>query len=112
MPLDPLLRYFTAEKQGGTLCLALGVVALGLSIWLWRGGGPFRAMAIPLTLVALFQVGVGVGLLARTDRQVARQSAGLASEPAATKAAELARMDRVNASFKVIEVVEVVLIGC
>ena len=107
---DPLTDYFAGEKQAAVLCLVLGALALAFSGWLWREHGPFRAMAAPLVLVGLVQLGIGVGLLARTDKQVAALRAALQREPAAARAAELGRMDRVNANFRMVEIVEAVLI--
>jgi hypothetical protein len=107
---DPIEVYFTGEKQGAAACLALGAVALGFSLWAWRSDGAFRAVAIPVVLIGLLQLGIGVGLFLRTDKQVATLRADLLAQPADARAKELARMDRVNASFTVIEYVEAALI--
>jgi hypothetical protein len=108
---DPLTVYFTGEKQAGALCLALGVVALAFSIWVWRSHAPFRAMAVPVVLISLVQLGIGGTLVARTERQVGTLKADLAREPAAARAQELTRMDRVNASFTAFKILEAVLIA-
>jgi hypothetical protein len=110
-PFAPLQQYFDAEKQGALWCLALGAVAVGLTIWLWRAHGPFRAMAIPLALIGLVQLGIGVGLLARTDGQVATLKRELTASPGPAKAKELGRMENVNRSFTIIEIAELVLIA-
>jgi len=110
MNLEPLLRYFQGEKQAGVLCAALGVAALALSLWVWRAGSPFRTMAVPLAVVALVQLGIGVGLTARTGPQVARLTARWSAEPDAAKTDEATRMERVNTSFKMVEGLEVGLI--
>jgi hypothetical protein len=47
----------------------------------------------------------------RTGRQASRLLAGLQRTPAQVKADELARMSRVNASFRLVEAAEVILIG-
>jgi hypothetical protein len=114
MSLEPLLRYFQGEKHAGVLCAALGLVALALALWVWRAGSPFRTMAFPLGLVALVQLAVGVGLYLRTPPQVAALTARLGGDPDAAqvaRSAELARMQRVNRNFKVVEAVEVALIA-
>ena len=107
---DPLAVYFAGEKQAGALCLAFGAAALAFSVWVWRAHAPFRAMAVPVALIGMLQLGIGVGLLARTDKQVATLRADLASEPAGARAKELARMDRVNAKFRIVKILEAVLI--
>jgi hypothetical protein len=106
MPTSELLAYFAAEKQGALLIAAIGVAAGALAAYLWFAGGPFRAMAVPLAVIGLGQLALGVGLFARTDPQIARLLGGLRARPQATVQAELARMERVNRSFKVIETVE------
>jgi hypothetical protein len=107
---DAIAVYFGGEKQAGALCLALGVLAAAFALWVWRGNVPFRMMAAPVGLIALLQLGIGVGLLARTDRQVATLRADLAADPPGARAAERARMERVNTNFKVVEWVEVGLV--
>jgi hypothetical protein len=110
--MEPLERYFAAEKEGALWLLALGVIAVGMTIWLVRAHGPFRAMAVPLALIGLGQLGIGVGLLARTDGQVAALTTGLRAEPETARERELGRMERVNANFTGVEIVEAVLIAC
>lgn len=107
---DPLLHYFTGEKAGALVCLSLGVVAILFSIWVWRSHATFRVMAIPIGLVGLIQLAIGAGLWARTDKQVTTLQAGLTAAPVAARQTELSRMERVNASFRVIEAIEAVLI--
>ena len=109
--LDPLVRYFQAEKAGGVILCVIGVAALVASILVWRGGWIFRAIAFPLGLVALAQIGVGAVLVARTDKQVAALKKGLAEEEATTRAKEIARVEKVNVSFRWIELAEVALLA-
>jgi hypothetical protein len=106
MPTSELLVYFAAEKQGALLLVGIGVAAWVLAASLWLSGSPLRATAWPLAAVGLAQIVFGVGLLLRTDPQVARLLEGLRSRPRATVALELARMQRVNRSFAVLEAVE------
>ncbi len=68
--MDELQRYFEAEKQGALWLIELAAVAFAVTVWLWRSQGPFRAMAIPIAITGLGQLGIGVGLFARTDKQV------------------------------------------
>jgi hypothetical protein len=109
--MDPLASYFDGEKQGALWCVGLGCAAAMLAAWLWRAHHPFRAMAAPLALIALAQLALGAGLWARTDGQVAELRAGLVAEPGPARERELGRMERVNANFKWIEIVEAALIA-
>jgi hypothetical protein len=108
--LGPLFRYFRAEKHAGLFCLVFGLIALLVSGWLWRADETFRAMAVPVALVALLQIAIGGVLAWRTDRQVNDLVAGLENNPAQAKAAELERMSRVYASFRLVEAAELILI--
>ena len=110
MPTSDLLVYFAAEKQGAVLLVGIGAASAVLAASLWFSGNPLRAMAWPLAVVGLAQIAFGVGLLLRTDPQVARLLEGLRSRPQATVALELARMQQVNRSFAVLEAVETVLL--
>jgi hypothetical protein len=110
MSTAELLGYFTAEKHGAVLIGAFGIISAGFAAYLWFTHSPFRAMAWPLLIIGAGQLALGAGLLIRTDSQVARLQAGLRFSPQVTVQSELARMKRVNRSFKVIEAVEVLLL--
>jgi hypothetical protein len=105
-----LHQYFDAERHAGLLAAALGLASMGLASYLWFGRSPFKAMAWPLVVIGMIELGVGVGLVIRTNPQVQTLEAGLRASPQATAASELARMIRVNRSFRLILGGEVVLI--
>jgi hypothetical protein len=107
---DPIAVYFAGEKHGALWCFGLGVAAAAFAVWVWRTQPQFRMMTIPVGLVALIQLGIGVGLYARTDKQVAHLRADLAEDHAVARSKELNRMERVNASFTMVEIVEAILI--
>ena len=65
-----LLVYFVGEKQESVLFLAVGLLAIGVAVWLWTTDHRFRLMALPLVVVALMQMVVGFTIYARTDAQV------------------------------------------
>lgn len=110
MSTSELLSYFTAEKQAAVVIAGLGVVSTILAVYLWLTGSLFKAMAWPLIIIGAGQLALGAGLLLRTDPQVARLQEGLRSSPQVTLESELARMAKVNRSFKVVEAVEVLLL--
>lgn len=105
-----LARYFAAEKFESVFFIAAGVVAIAVSLWLWRTGDPFRGMGFPLVAIGLIQLGVGGGVFLRTDRQVAALRAQLASSPAEFKAAELPRMETVQRNFAIYKWAEIALL--
>lgn len=103
------MTYFEGEKQGALIFGAVGVLAVMVSALVWRWGASYRAMVYPMLLIAAIEVGVCIGLQVRTDPQVARLTEQLRTDPAAMRKAELARITRVNTSFRIVEVVEIAL---
>lgn len=110
MSTSQLIFYFTAEKQGAILIAGIGLISCIFAAYLWLSASSFRAMAWPLIIIGAGQIAIGAGLLIRTDPQVARLQEGLRANPQVTVESELARMAKVNRSFKVIEATEVVVI--
>jgi hypothetical protein len=104
-----LSSYFFAEKWEGLAFVLVGVAAMALTAWLWRG--PYRGMGLPLVLVGLIQIGVGGSVFLRTDAQVAQLTAQLEAAPAAMVASELPRMERVMANFRLYKVIELCVLS-
>jgi hypothetical protein len=104
-----MLRYFAEEKAESVVFVLMGVVAIAVSVWLWRTGSAYRGMAYPLIGVALIQLVVGGTVFLRTDGQVAALTEQLGSAPAAYQAAELARMEVVMRSFALYKIIELAL---
>jgi hypothetical protein len=62
---EQLIAYFIGEKRGALILVLAGIVALATAIALLATRSSYRGMAVPLGLVALFELGIGVVLLAR-----------------------------------------------
>ncbi|MFM8465409.1 MAG: hypothetical protein ACKOA0_15190, partial [Burkholderiaceae bacterium] len=69
--LQDLQRYFSAEKSESLLFVAVGILAIGLAVWLLQDGHRLRSAAFPLIAIALIQLVVGGTVFLRTDGQVA-----------------------------------------
>jgi hypothetical protein len=110
VPSAELIDYFTAEKQGGFLLVALALAGLGFAAFLWATRSAFLAMAWPLIVLGLFQLVIGLAVALRTPGQVSSLEQGLQTSKAATVSAETQRMNTVNKNFRVVKVVEYVLI--
>jgi len=106
---DQLLTYFAGEKLGGIVAALLGVVALAVAIALVASRSSYRGMAVPLGLIALLELGVGIGVWARTEKQVATLLGELERAPAEMARAELVRMHTVMRNFRIIKIVELVV---
>lgn len=107
---DTLTAYFTGEKQGALVLIALGVLSLAAAALFWPARVGLRSFAVTLGVFAVLELALGVGLYARTDPQVARLLAQLETDPAGLAAAEGARMARVQRTFAIAIRVEVALI--
>jgi hypothetical protein len=106
---DALATYFGLEKVWALSIAAVGLALLGLAVWLWLARGEYRGMAVPLGVIALIEIGVGLGVGLRTDGQVAQLVAQLDASPAALASTELTRMAGVMRTFQLIKIVELVL---
>ena len=94
---DHMSSYFAAEKQESLIFIVVGLLAMGLSVWLWMNGHRLKSMAYPMVVIALMQITVGSTVYLRTDSQLSTLSAQLQSNPAALKVEETARMQTVIA---------------
>lgn len=108
--INHMNSYFTAEKQESLIFMAIGLVAIGISVWLWMNGHRLKSMAYPLVAIALMQMVVGGSVYLRTDTQVLTLSAQLQVNPAALKAEETTRMQTVMKNFSVYKAVEMLLL--
>jgi hypothetical protein len=109
-----LIRHFTAEKRASGRLLILGFGALVfLTILLARRSSEpaIRGLAGPLGLAALIQLGVGGVAYFRTDEQMAALSRQLEAAPQRFRDQELARLERVLASYRIYKVGELALCG-
>lgn len=108
--INQMSSYFTAEKQESLIFMAVGLVAIGISVWLWMNGHRLKSMAYPLAIIAMMQMVVGGSVYLRTDTQLSTLSAQLAANPAALKAEETTRMQTVMNNFSIYKAVEMVLL--
>lgn len=102
--------YFAAEKQESLIFIAVGLLAIGISVWLWMNGHRLKSMAYPLVIIALLQIVVGGSVYLRTDTQLSALSVQLQVNPAALRAEESTRMQTVMRNFSIYKAVEMVLL--
>lgn len=111
MPFPELTAYFTAEKQGGLLLIALAVASLALAGYLFATKSLFSAMAWPVLVLGGIELVIGISVASRADAQIAQIAAGLQSTRTVTITTEIERMARVNGTFTLITKVEIALIA-
>ena len=108
--INNMNSYFVAEKQESVIFMAVGLLAIGLSVWLWMNGHRLKSMAYPLVVIGLMQMVVGGTVYLRTDSQVSTLIAQLQVNPAAAKAAETTRMQTVMNNFSIYKSIEMLLL--
>jgi hypothetical protein len=102
--LDATQVYFQGEKiEALVFILPLGLLSLVFGGWLVTDGGSgfARGVAIPFLLMGLVMSTVGATVGFRTPAQVAAVESALHSDPPSARAAETARMAKVNGAWKI-----------
>ena len=110
MPPIELTEYFAAERQGGFVLVAMALAGFGFAFFLWIARSSFVAMAWPLVILGVLQIAIGLTVALRTPGQVATLEQGMANARAATVASETARMQKVNANFRIFKGIEIAVI--
>ncbi|CAN7593562.1 hypothetical protein [Acidovorax delafieldii] len=108
--INHMSSYFAAEKQESLIFIAVGLLAICISTWLWMNGHRLKSMAYPLVAIALMQMVVGASVYLRTDTQLSSLSVQLKANPAALKAEETTRMQKVMKNFSIYKAVEMLLL--
>jgi hypothetical protein len=108
--INHMSSYFAGEKQESLLFIAVGLLAIGISVWLWMNGHRLKSMAYPLVAIALMQIVVGASVYLRTDTQQSTLSVQLKANPAVLKVEETSRMQTVLKNFSIYKTVEMVLL--
>lgn len=111
MPFPELTAYFTAEKQGGLLLVALAAASLALAGYLFATKSLFAAMAWPVLVLGGIELVIGISVASRATAQIAEIEAGLQATRTVTITTEIERMARVNGTFTLIKQVEIALIA-
>jgi hypothetical protein len=108
--INNLSSYFAAEKQESVIFIFVGILAIGVSIWLWINGHRLKSMAYPLVIIGLMQMVVGSTIFFRTDSQVSALSTQLQQNPTAMRVEESARMETVMKYFSIYKAIEMMLL--
>ncbi len=111
MPAPELTAYFTAEKHGGLLLVALAAASVALAVHLFATKSVFSAVAWPVLVLGGIELVIGLTVATRTSAQLADIEAGLQARRTVTITTEIERMARVNGTFVLIKKVEMALIG-
>jgi len=107
---DAMTTYFNGERYAGLILAGVAITAIVTATLLFRAGGALRSLAITVSLVALAELALGVGLYVRTGPQVRRLHDQLIADEVAFYSDEGARMARVQRNFVIVEYAEVFVI--
>jgi hypothetical protein len=103
--LEAVEVYARGERLAGLALVPVGLCLVGAGLYLVIGyaGGLGKGMGIPLAIAGV-AAAIGGGVLVKTvnDRQVQLAEA-FEVEPDAPRAAEVTRMDKVNANWSVLK---------
>jgi hypothetical protein len=108
--MNDMSSYFVSEKQESAIFVVVGLLAIGLSLWLYINGHRLKSMAYPLVVIALMQIVVGSTVYLRTNLQLSTLNTQLQTNPAALKAEETARMKNVIKNFTIYKAIEMLLL--
>jgi hypothetical protein len=111
MVFPELTAYFTAERQGGLLLVALAIGSAALASYLFATRSLFSALAWPVLVLGGLELVIGITIAGRTPSQVAELETGLQHTRTQTITSEIERMARVNNTFVVVKKVEIALIA-
>jgi hypothetical protein len=104
-------RYFTGEKEEGWVFGGVGLAGLGTGAFLLtRDDDVARGASIPILAVGAIETIIGAVLLIRTDGQIRERRRRIATEPGPFRTEELARIEGVNSSFRVLFWTELALV--
>ena len=110
--MNPIVKYFDAEKTYCWIGLAVTVFTIALAIsWLFRTRITFyNGMAWPFLIFGVFMFSICIGIIFRSPKDTQRVRAMVDSNRSLITAEEIPRMNKVMKNFKVIIFTEIVLI--
>jgi len=104
-------KYFLAEKQESLIFLAIGIIAILLSLifYSYLKTSFYKGAAVPLLVIGLIQAMVGYTVYTKSDMQRIGNVYAYDMDPGKLKAEELPRMKTVNKNFVIYKWMEIVL---
>lgn len=99
--MNPIVKYFNAEKAESLLFMGFGVFAIILSVYVlffikesfWKG------LAIPLVFFSIIQIVIGTTIFMRSPIDNLRVETILKNEPHKIQSEEIPRMEKVMKNF-------------
>lgn len=110
--MNPIEKYFNAEKYESVFFVLVGLVAIVLATYFFvKVKQPFYlGMAYPLIAIALIQIIVGSTVYFRSPKDIARVNEIVQADRMKIQTDEIPRMEVVMKNFEVYRWVEIVLL--
>lgn len=110
--MEFVANYFNAERLEGLLFVCVGVVAIGVSIYIYFyiGSSFSSGVALALSFFALIQIIVGTSVSLRSSDDIIRVNQYLTADTASISSVEIPRMNTVMKNFFYYRNIEIFLI--
>lgn len=99
--MNPIVKYFNAEKAESLLFMGFGVFAIILSVYFFFfiKVGFWKGLAIPLVFFSIIQIVIGTTIFMRSPIDNLRVETILKNEPHKIQSEEIPRMEKVMKNF-------------
>ena len=110
--MNPVIKYFNGERAESFLFLALGIVGVVISSYLFslKVSSYWKGFAIPFIMVSVLEIIDGISLIYRSPKDIIRVEDYIKNEQIKIKIDEKPRMEKVMKNFVVYRYVEIALI--
>lgn len=110
--MNPIVKYFNAEKAESLLFISFGVFAFFLSIYFFFfiKEGFCRGLAIPLVFFSIVQIVIGTTIFTRSPKDSIRVENTIKYEPHKIQSEEIPRMEKVMKNFVLYRYFEITML--
>jgi hypothetical protein len=110
--MNPIVKYFNAERAESLLFIGFGVFAILLSVYFFFFVKDFfwKGLATPLVFFSIIQIIIGATIFTRSPKDNLRVETILKYEPHKIQSEEIPRMEKVIKSFVYYRYFEIAMI--
>jgi hypothetical protein len=110
--MNPVIKYFNAEKAESLLFIGFGVFGVFLSVYFFFfiKEGFWRGLAMPLVFFSIVQIVIGAVIFTRSPKDNLRVENIIKHEPHKIQSEEIPRMEKVLKNFVLYRYFEIAMI--
>lgn len=110
--MEPVIKYFNAEKSESLLFILVGIMAISVSAYfiLQIKQSFYNGMCWPLIAIAFIQITVGTSVYFRSPKDIQRVTSIIQNQKEKISSEEIPRMKVVMKNFIIYRYVEIVLL--